>query len=89
MTWSERWDGAPKTLPIGQAVFDLSRDLLLDGSGRVVPLRRKSFDLLKLLVQNLGRTVPRQELLDAIWPGVTVTEESVTQCVREVAPCHW
>jgi hypothetical protein len=36
---------------IGEAVVDLSRGLLLDSAGQVIPLRRKAFELLKLLVQ--------------------------------------
>src|SRR5687767_5370120 len=77
-------DDNAKVLKVGEAVVDLSRGLLLDSQGHVVPLRRKAFETLKLLVENQGRTVPREELLQAIWPGVTVTDESVTQCVREV-----
>jgi DNA-binding winged helix-turn-helix (wHTH) protein len=46
-------------------------------------LRPKAFDLLAVLVRNPRRTLSRDELLDTVWPGVTVTEESVTQCVRE------
>ena len=69
---------------INEAVVDLARGLLLDRTGDVIPLRRKSFDLLKMLSENAGRAVSRDELLNTIWPGVTVTDESVTQCVREV-----
>jgi adenylate cyclase len=77
-------DDKAKKLQIGEAVVDLSRALLLDVAGHVIPLRRKAFDTLKLLVLNQGRTVPRDRMLQAIWPNATVTEESVTQCVREV-----
>jgi DNA-binding winged helix-turn-helix (wHTH) protein len=77
-------DEKTKKVQVGEAVVDLSRGLLLDSAGQVIPLRRKAFELLKLLVHNQGRTVARDELLQAIWPGVTVTDESVTQCVRDV-----
>jgi DNA-binding winged helix-turn-helix (wHTH) protein/class 3 adenylate cyclase/tetratricopeptide (TPR) repeat protein len=49
-----------------------------------IKLRPKSFDVLHHLVQNAGRLVRREELIDTVWPGVIVTEESVTQCVSEV-----
>src|SRR5262245_26043518 len=49
-----------------------------------IKLRPKSFDVLHHLVQNVGRLVRREELIDTVWPGVIVTEESVTQCVSEV-----
>ncbi len=64
--------------------LDLARAALFDAAGRVVPLRPKSFDVLVHLVRHAGRVVGREELLDAVWPEVTVTEESVTQCMREV-----
>jgi TolB-like protein/tetratricopeptide (TPR) repeat protein len=40
--------------------------------------------LLRLLVENAGRIVDRDAIMDAVWPGVTVTDESITQCVRDV-----
>jgi DNA-binding winged helix-turn-helix (wHTH) protein len=64
--------------------LDLARAALFDAAGRAVPLRPKSFDVLVHLVRHAGRVVGREELLDAVWPEVTVTEESVTQCMREV-----
>jgi TolB-like protein/Tfp pilus assembly protein PilF len=47
-------------------------------------LRPKSFALLRHLVENAGRVVGRDEILQAVWPGVFVTEDSITQCVREI-----
>jgi adenylate cyclase len=49
-----------------------------------VALRPKTFEVLQYLVENPGRLVTREEILDAVWPGVTVTEESITQCVSEI-----
>lgn len=56
---------------------------LVSASGPVT-LRPKTFEVLKYLVENAGRLITREELLDAAWPGVTVTEESITQCVSEL-----
>ncbi|MBD0276015.1 MAG: winged helix-turn-helix domain-containing protein, partial [Acetobacteraceae bacterium] len=47
-------------------------------------LRPKAFALLRHLVENAGRLVDKDELLAAVWPGVFVTEDSVTLCVREL-----
>src|SRR5262249_10386771 len=49
-----------------------------------IALRRKSFELLRYLVENPDRVVTKEELLKAIWPDVVVTDESLTQCVSEV-----
>jgi TolB-like protein/DNA-binding winged helix-turn-helix (wHTH) protein len=53
-------------------------------AGRPVELRPKSFDVLVFLAQAAGRAVPKDELLLAVWPGVIVTEESLTRCVSDV-----
>ncbi len=58
--------------------------LQLQGPAGPVALRPKTFEVLQFLVEHAGRLVTREEILDAIWPGVTVTEESITQCISEV-----
>src|SRR5262245_66240296 len=63
--------------------LDIARNSLL-AADREVPLRRKSFELLRYLVENPDRLVTKEELLKAIWPNVIVTDEVLTQCVSEV-----
>ncbi len=67
----------------GRWTLDCARGAL-SGDGVDVPLRPKSFEVLRHLIQNAGRLVPRDDVLGAVWPSVTVTEESLTQCVSEV-----
>jgi TolB-like protein len=50
----------------------------------LVPLRAKSFALLCYLARNTGRVVAKDELLDQVWPDVTVTEDSLTQAIRDL-----
>lgn len=50
----------------------------------VVPLRPKSFDVLLHLVRNPGRLVTKSELMQSIWPGVAVTENSLVQCIKDI-----
>lgn len=47
-------------------------------------LRPKAYALLTHLVRNMGRVVPKAELLETVWPGVFVTEDSLTQSIREI-----
>jgi TolB-like protein len=75
---------AAETLRVGNVLMDPSAGCLRGSDGAEIALRPKTFDLLAVLARNPGRTLSRDELLDAVWPGVTVTDESVTQCVREV-----
>ena len=72
-----------ETLRFGNLVLDVARGSLRDGDGAEVALRPKSLDLLVALARNPGRIMSRDELFDAVWPDVTVTEDSITQCVRE------
>lgn len=62
----------------------LGSGLLLGPDGAEIELRPKSLELLHHLVLNAGQVVTREVLLDAIWPNVTVSDESVTQCVRDI-----
>ncbi|MBR0869203.1 transcriptional regulator [Bradyrhizobium tropiciagri] len=60
----------------------------LDEAGRVVlcarqevALQPRVFDLLVYLVHHRGRVVSKDELLEAIWPDVTVTDNSLQRAV--------
>jgi TolB-like protein/DNA-binding winged helix-turn-helix (wHTH) protein len=63
--------------------LDLHRAELTRG-GVPVALRPKTFAMLHHLAVNAGRAVTKEELLDAIWPGVIVTDDSLSQCVAEL-----
>ena len=53
-------------------------------AGQDLALRPKAFQLLCYLAENAGRLVSKQELHDAIWPQVTVSDDALVQCVREL-----
>ncbi|MFO1037242.1 MAG: AAA family ATPase [Geminicoccaceae bacterium] len=64
--------------------LDLGRGTLLGPDGDEILLRPKSFALLRLLVENAGRLLDRDRIMAAVWPNVVVTDESITQCVRDI-----
>ena len=68
---------------LGDCRLDLGAALLLR-HGQPVHLRAKSFALLLYLASHPGRVIAKAELLDAVWPDVTVTEDSLTQTVRDL-----
>jgi adenylate cyclase len=70
-------------LRFGAHFLDLDR-LSLHGSQGPIELRRKSFQVLRHLVDNAGRTVTKEELIQAVWPDVIVTDESVARCISDV-----
>jgi DNA-binding winged helix-turn-helix (wHTH) protein/tetratricopeptide (TPR) repeat protein len=73
----------PKSFRFGSFTLDLER-LCLDGPSGHADLRRKSFDVLRYLVEHAGRIVTKEELVKAVWPDVTVSDDSLTQCISEV-----
>ena len=71
-----------KSLRFESFTLDLERLCLHGPSGRA-ELRPKSFEVLRYLVEHAGRVVNKEELLDAVWPDVTVGDELLTQCIRD------
>jgi len=50
-------------------------------AGRPVAIQPKPFDLLVYLIRHRDRVVPKEELLEALWPDVVVTEGSLSRAV--------
>lgn len=64
--------------------LEAARGALRRSSGEEVALRPKAADVLRYLAENAGQLVSREALLEAVWPGVFVTDDSITQCVAEI-----
>jgi DNA-binding winged helix-turn-helix (wHTH) protein/TolB-like protein/Tfp pilus assembly protein PilF len=58
--------------------LDPSQDLLLDGT-RKIPLTPKAYQTLLVLVENHGRTLGKDELLQKVWPDAFVEEATLAQ----------
>src|SRR6266478_2617613 len=63
--------------------LDLRRGCLRAGD-REIELRPKSFEMLRYLVVNAGRLISKDELTKAVWPNVTVADDSMTRCMSDV-----
>jgi Tol biopolymer transport system component/DNA-binding winged helix-turn-helix (wHTH) protein len=71
-----------KAYRFGTFRVDVRRRLLRSGAdGHVVSLTPKAFDLLLYLVEHPGQPLPKQELLDAVWPTVIVEENNLTRTI--------
>ena len=68
---------------IGDRELDRARGIL-NGPTGIIPVRAKTYTLLQHLVDNRGRVVSKDELLATVWPNVVVSEDSLTQCVRDL-----
>jgi TolB-like protein len=71
-------------LQIGDLTLDLRQQELRDATGARIDLRNRAFGVLRHLATNAGRVVSKDELLAANWPDVTVSEDSLTQCISEI-----
>jgi DNA-binding winged helix-turn-helix (wHTH) protein/pimeloyl-ACP methyl ester carboxylesterase len=74
---------AERVVQFGSHTLDLQRCTLRRGDD-VVDLRPKAFDVLRHLVENPGRVIGKDELMQAVWPGVVVTDDALVQCVGDV-----
>jgi adenylate cyclase len=74
---------AEKILRFGPFSLDSGRASLIGPSGPL-PLRPKSFDVLLYLLRNRDRVVSKDELMEAVWPNVFVTENSLVQCISDI-----
>jgi adenylate cyclase len=72
-----------KSIQFQSFVLDLDRLSLYGPSGRL-DLRPKSFEVLRYLAEHGSRLVTKDELIKAVWPGVAVTDESLTRCISDV-----
>src|SRR5215216_502492 len=67
----------------GEFALDSAQRRLLR-SGQDVYLPPKTFELLLYLLRNRGRVIPKDELLEALWPDVNVVENTLAQRIREI-----
>lgn len=75
--------GDAERLQFGPFTLDLRRGELRR-AGQAVALRPKPFALLSVLARQPGRVLSKDELMREVWPGVVVTDDSLTRCVHEL-----
>lgn len=55
---------------------------VLRQEGRLVPLPSKAVEVLLILVERRGEVVPKNDLMEAVWPDVFVEEGNLTQHIH-------
>ena len=73
----------PPLYRFGEFTLDPGAFRLARGTADV-PLTPKAFELLVLLVRERQRGLTKQELLDTVWRETAVTENTLTQRIREI-----
>lgn len=74
---------APKNLAFAGRILNLARFSLQSGEAEIF-LRPKSFEVLRFLAVNAGRVVTKEELIEKVWSGTFVTDDSLVQCIRDI-----
>ena len=69
---------------LGDVIFDRNSRALSYKDGRPAQLRNKSKEVLVHLLDNRNRTVTKHELLESVWSDVTVSDESLVQCIADI-----
>jgi predicted ATPase/DNA-binding winged helix-turn-helix (wHTH) protein len=73
----------PVSYQFGEFTLDVARGCVLK-AGEEIKLRPKVYETLKYLVENFGRLISKQELMQAVWPDAFVTDDSLVQCTVEL-----
>jgi adenylate cyclase len=76
-------DNPAQRLVYGRYVIDVARGCLLV-DGHEVQLRPKTFAVLSHLAGRPGQLVSKDELFEAVWPGLIVTDDTLVQSIGEL-----
>ncbi|CAN5581328.1 hypothetical protein BH10ACI1_BH10ACI1_10680 [soil metagenome] len=63
--------------------LDLTRGCLLR-EAEELKLRPKSFEVLKYLIENSGRLIGKDEIIEIVWQEMAVTDDSLVQCLKDI-----
>lgn len=69
---------------INEITIDLVSEQMRGASGELLALRPQSFAVLRYLLSRPNRLVEKEELIEALWPGLAVTDDSLVQCIHEI-----
>ena len=65
-------------------IIDLAADEIRSATGEQVELRPRSLAVLRLLAENAGLLVRKNEIIAEVWGDVVVTDNSLTQCIADI-----
>ncbi|TIL90391.1 MAG: hypothetical protein E5Y68_02125, partial [Mesorhizobium sp.] len=74
----------PRSIHFGEFVLNRRRGCLQDGAGMERLLRPKSYRVLEVLAERRGQLVSKDDLVQATWPDVFVSDDSLAQCVSDI-----
>ena len=72
-----------KSLKVGSWIVDPSLNGM-SSDGRTVRLEPKVMEVLLCLAQHPGETLSKEQLFQAVWPNIVVTEDVLKRCIAEL-----
>lgn len=72
------------TLVLGDFRYHRSSGHLTQADGQIVHMRRQSLDVLSVLAAHRGEVVSKETLIEAVWPGIATTDDSLVQCIADI-----
>ncbi len=80
---SEKNTNSTEILCFGSIRYNTKTSELTDGAAQLT-LRRQSSDVLSILAKNVGTVVDKETLIEAVWSGVSTTDDSLVQCIGDI-----
>lgn len=77
-------DANQDPLLMGICTFDPQSMTLRDAKGATLLLRSQSMRVLAELARRRGEVVSRDALIEAVWHGKAVTDDSLVQCIKDI-----
>lgn len=71
-------------LDLGAVRFDLVRGEVRNRTGVLVALRPQSLEVLRVLAAQAGTIATKDKLISTVWSGISVTDDSLTQCIADI-----
>src|ERR1017187_4419898 len=80
--WTTRWGDMGRSIntqyKFGPYTLEPDERRILGDGNATIELTAKAFDLLVLLVSKAEQLVTKDEILDAVWPEVSIAESNLT-----------
>jgi TolB-like protein/DNA-binding winged helix-turn-helix (wHTH) protein len=73
-----------ETITFRGFVFVAKSKELRTAEGKTVNLRSQTAEVLSVLAARPGEIVPKDALMQAVWPDTFVTDDSLTQCIADI-----
>ncbi|MGI9390097.1 MAG: tetratricopeptide repeat protein [Boseongicola sp.] len=80
----EERGGAQESLQLGAFKYDPVNGLITGAQGEIVHLRKQSQKVLSILAETPGEIVTKDRLINAVWPSIATTDDSLIQCIADI-----